>query len=219
MPEAPSAPPTGPPLSDADKAADAKLAHAATLAAAGAFHRPCPVVTLTRDEMQRAVIIGCRRNYASLLRGHAPRGGGESRKKESFWGYHIEGAGAELAVALLFNIPWSASVNTFRDEPDVTIHGHGYEVRLNMQAPELRVRPVDDDALSLIAVYGIMPNYTVIGWAPRAGDLKRASWLRNPGNRWPVYQIPYADLADVLDLMPTPDLLRVMGDRHFVERP
>lgn len=190
------------PLSAADLAAEAKMQDAAVLAGhlRGEIGRGCPVVVLTQPEIERAVITGCRRNYASLMAGHTPRGGID-RSKESFWGFHIEGAGAEMAVAKLLGVEWSASVNTFRTEPDVTVRGTGFEVRLNTRAPDLRIRPHDSPELAMIAVYGIIPKFFVVGYCTSNDHLRQPQFLTDPGRRGaPCWAVPYVLLNDVTAL-------------------
>jgi len=147
------------------------------------------IIKLNINEMLVAMYIGSRRQAESIYRDRKPRFP-ESVPGE-LWGFHIEAAHAELAVAKYFGIYWGFHVNTFHT-PDIinTI----LEVRWSMK-PFVKVRP--DDTGIVISVTGSCPNYEIKGWIT-AEEAKQEIYLYN---KEPIcYFVPHTKLHDISKL-------------------
>ena len=124
-------------------------------------------VSLNQNEVLVSTYIGSRRNAEASFRKRAPRF--PEKTPGELWGFHIEAAHAECAVAKYLGLYWGFGVNTFHT-PDIT--GTNYEVRWS-QRPNLKVRP--DDAGVVVSVSGKSPDYVINGWI-NAEDAKRDEW-------------------------------------------
>jgi hypothetical protein len=148
-------------------------------------------VTLSLHEMATARDVGGRRQLASLGKGLSDRHGFQGDP----WDVHIEGAGAEMAVAKQLNIYWEGSVNTFKS-PDLP----GIQVRRrSLPHYELLVRPCDSKDEVYVLVTGKMPQYRIHGWI-RGSDAMQERWLKGHGGRPPAYFVPHSSLAPMEDL-------------------
>ena len=124
-------------------------------------------VSLTANEVLVAGYVGMRRNAEASFRNRRPRF--PERVCGELWGFHVESAHAELAVAKYLGIYWGFGVNTFH-VPD--IDRTNYEVRWSSR-DDVKVRP--DDKGIVISVTGRCPNYTLKGWID-AEDAKQDRW-------------------------------------------
>lgn len=144
-------------------------------------------VTLTPDEVRRAVWVGVERQLEArrlnLPDRHGFTGDG--------WGEHIEGAAGELAVAKLLGWELDATVNTFKAGGDL---GEKVQVRTRSEHwMELIVRPDDRDGDYFVLVTGRIPRFRVRGWYP-GGAAKRPEWLQSHGGRPPAFFVPQGKL-------------------------
>jgi hypothetical protein len=146
-------------------------------------------VSLNQNEVLVSTYIGSRRNAEASFRKRSPRF--PEKTPGELWGFHIEAAHAECAVAKLLGLYWGFGVNTFHT-PDIT--GTNYEVRWS-QRPNLKVRP--DDSGIVISVSGKSPDYVVHGWI-NAEDAKRDEWkCASPP---PCYFVPHDKLRPIEEL-------------------
>ena len=151
-------------------------------------------VRLTWKEVYRAGQIGLKRNIQSMMRGleHVP----PLLKPLEAWINHIEGACAELAVAVWLKIPWEATVNTFRSGYDVG----KYQVRwVTERGYRLILSDKDTPGHAFILVEGRAPDYDLVGWL-RATDGLKPEFLQDYG-RGPAYYVP-RHLMNSLDTLP-----------------
>lgn len=130
-------------------------------------------VVLASDESRAAVQIGGDRVLRVRYKGY----------KDAFrqfdseeWRQHIEGAGAEVAVAKALGLYWSGQDGHMFKGPDV---GSDIQVRLRPKPdvqPDLGLRSSDDPSHRYVLVHGFMPEYELMGWCwghehPVEGDL------------------------------------------------
>jgi len=158
------------------------------------------IVWLRNDELRWGAITGIDRQLAILAKGGSGAGaygGTDSRG----WSENVDGAAAELAVAKLLGVPWSASVNTFNEEPDIlpdiqVRYGSGPNYRL-------LVRQKDKDEERFVLVLPCVPLfcYNVKGWLYGA-ECKQAKWLKDVHNgRPPMYLPPRSALRPMAELI------------------
>jgi hypothetical protein len=101
------------------------------------------------------------------------------------WINHIEGACAELAVAIWLVIPWSESVDQFRSGYDVG----KYQVRwVTKRGYRLILTEKDDPGHVFILVQGRAPDFELVGWL-RAVDGLQERFIEDHG-RGPAYYVP-----------------------------
>lgn len=106
---------------------------------------------------------------------------------------HIEGACAELAVAVLLDRPWIAETMPDGQKGDVV---PGLQVRATRhQGGHLILHPTDLNDHFFVLVTGVRPNLTVVGglWAR---DGKRQEWWREPQRGRPCFMVPPRGLRD-----------------------
>lgn len=140
-------------------------------------------VRLSWKQIYHAGQIGLKRNIRSMMRGlgHIP----PLLEPLEAWINHIEGACAELAVAVWLRIPWAATVDTFRSGYDVG----KYQVRwVTKRGYRLILSDKDDPGHVFILVEGRAPDYDIVGWL-RAVDGLRSEFIEDHG-RGPAYYVP-----------------------------
>jgi hypothetical protein len=146
-------------------------------------------ITLNANEMLVATYIGSRRNAEALHRKRKPRF--PEKTPGELWGFHIEAAHAELAVAKYLGVYWGFGVNTFHT-PDIV--NTPFEVRWSTKDC-LKVRP--DDKGIVISVTGTCPNYEIKGWI-HAEEAKHEAFLNK--QKPECYFVPHAKLNDISTL-------------------
>lgn len=146
-------------------------------------------ITLDANEVLVAGYVGMRRNAEASFMRRKPRF--PETVVGELWGYHVESAHAELAVAKALGIYWGFGVNTFHT-PDIA--GTEIEVRWSSRK-DLKIRP-DDNGI-VVSVSGRCPDYTINGWI-RAEDGKADEYLfrRDPH----CYFVPHDKLSPVSEL-------------------
>jgi hypothetical protein len=145
-------------------------------------------VTLTKEEMQMAALVGVARHWESWSKGHKTTFGLDP--DASLVSLHIDGAMGEVAVAKALGRYWSAGVNIFKG-PDL---GERVQVRTRSRHDyDLLVRPGDKSDHAYIHVTGSAPVLRVWGWV-WGHEAKQPEWLREHGGRDPAYFVPADEL-------------------------
>ena len=113
------------------------------------------------------------------------------------WGGHIEGAGAELAVAKAVNRYWAGF---YHHDPEKFAGDIGeIEVRWTWRMDgRLIVHDRDKDESPFVLVRGSFPEYDVVGWI-YGKNAKQSRYLYNGDGR-PAYFVPATDLWDMTTL-------------------
>jgi hypothetical protein len=139
-------------------------------------------VTLSREELELASMIGSKRHLNSMARGSQPAHGFQGDGLS----IHVEGAAAEIAVAKALGLYWPATVDSY-SAADI---GDDIQVRLRRKHEyELIVRPGDSDSHRYVHVTGTMPHFVVHGYIQGAAA-KRPEWLRSYANRPAAHFVP-----------------------------
>jgi hypothetical protein len=154
-------------------------------------------VKLTGYEMLIAAQAGVMRQVEAIRRERADNHGfaGDG------WGVHIEGAGAELAVAKATGLFWEAVVKN----PDA-LPGDVGEVQVRSTTrPDGRliVHREDPDDTLFIFVTGKLPEYTIRGAIPSTAAKDEKFWA-DPAKGRPAFFVPHGALSDLstFDLSP-----------------
>ncbi len=143
-------------------------------------------IELNANEVLVATYIGSRRNAEASFRGRKARF--PEKVVGELWGFHIEAAHAELAVAKYLGIYWGFGVNTFHVEDIVNTK---IEVRWSSRE-DVKVRP-DDNGI-IVSVTGKCPVYEIKGWI-KAEDAKQEKWKFNKA---PIcYFVPHKELNPI----------------------
>ncbi len=151
-------------------------------------------VELTRSELIVGAQVGMMRNAEARLRNSRPRF--SEKVPGELWGFHIEGACAELAFCKLLGIRWDRSVDTFH-VPDIP--GYRIDVRWS-QRSDAKVRP-DDNGVYIVKMGGMSPRFTYQGWI-YSEHAKVAKWKKDFGRGNPAYFVPVYKLRqDVPSLL------------------
>lgn len=142
-------------------------------------------IKLTANEVLVAGYIGMRRNAEASFNGRKSRF--PERIVGELWGFHIESAHAELAVAKALGIYWGFGVNTFH-VPDIV--DTNIEVRWSARN-DLKIRP--DDSGIVVSVTGKCPEYEIKGWITATEGKQKQFYHAFPP---PCYFVPHACLHD-----------------------
>jgi hypothetical protein len=124
-----------------------------------------------------------RRNAEAICRNRKPRF--KEKTVGELWGFHIESAHAELAVAKALGVWWGFGVNTFHTSD---IAGTDCEIRWSPRN-NVKIRP--DDTGTVISVTGKCPTYEIKGWIA-AEDGKKPEWYCSQPP--PCYFVPHTKL-------------------------
>lgn len=140
-------------------------------------------VVLTTAEIMEVGICGVMRQVENIKNDAKPAYGADDKAD---WQLHVEGCGAERAVAKYLNLYWPGKGRM--REPDV---GGLVEVR-SIDKPNNRLilheKDADDKAFCL--VYGLNGTYTIKGWI-WGKDGKREDYWSDPGrNGRPAFFVP-----------------------------
>lgn len=96
-----------------------------------------PVITLTQEELERAILVGIRRQRMSVKRKEK----GVANPGKHGYEMHLRGAVGELAVCKYLDVEWSASEGTYKAEADIA---PDIEVRCSsLSPPDLIMRQSD----------------------------------------------------------------------------
>ncbi len=146
-------------------------------------------IKLNANEVLVAGYIGMRRNAEASFRNRSPRF--PEKTVGELWGFHIEAAHAELAVAKYLGIYWGFGVNTFHTEDIVNSK---IEVRWSSRN-NVKVR--EDDFGIIVSVSGKCPTYNLMGWINADDAKKEQYYYKNPP---PCYFVPHEDLNKIQTL-------------------
>ena len=148
-------------------------------------------VKLTQEEIERAAMLGVRRNAEAAVRNSKARWGGLS----TCWNGHIQGSLAEMAFAKWMNCYWEGHTSTYTQKADVA----GCEVRWSSNN---KLKRKDSDALDqkYILVIGEAPVMTICGWI-WGHEFQKLGVFEDPGQRgkpaWFVDAIKLRPLSDL----------------------
>jgi hypothetical protein len=130
------------------------------------------LVTLTPNDLGWAEDVG-RRRLDSIIEYRRAHGSAQDRLGRDELSSHVQGACGELAFARWLNVPWSASVDTFKGEPDVA---PDFEVKtVEKHEPKrpyyLKVPLIDSQMARVIARRYVLvvldgARAWVLGWLP-----------------------------------------------------
>ncbi len=141
-------------------------------------------VRLTPEDMAWAERIARRRQDDAVRAGRPDRHGFVGG--EAGYALHVLGTAGELAVARALEVPWDATVNTFK-APDL---GGVVQVRARSEHwHDLIIRTEDRDDEIFVLVTGRPPDLTVHGWII-GQDAKQVQWKRDHGGRPSAYFVP-----------------------------
>lgn len=152
-------------------------------------------VTLTREEMLEAAIVGCRRRIASIYDNLDDDKG--EYNPNCPWMTDIEGAAAEFALAKYMGVPWNGGVNTFK-APDVA----HFQVRSStLPYGSLILRHRDkkmDEVYVLVTGKCERPwaKYRPVGWM-FCSEAKAPQFWRQDKKAWFVGQTYLHDLEQI----------------------
>jgi hypothetical protein len=144
------------------------------------------MVSLSKADVVRAEQVGRDRHQAALRDGHRDANGLRADYAQGLE-LHLNGACGELAFAHAINVPWEATVDTYKRVPDVA----GYEVRTRSKPWwDLIIRTDDRIEAKFALVLGQRPNFRIAGWI-HARDGRRPEWYRDRGERGsPCWWVP-----------------------------
>ncbi len=153
------------------------------------------LIELTNSQFTHACKIGELRQSEALEKNLPDKHGFDGVSGLSI---HIEGACGELAAALALNIPWDATVNTFKNIADLSSN---IEIRTRSKATyDLIVRADDKDTSLFILVLRLGPKkFDVVGWIS-GKDAKDKQWSKDYGNRPKAYFVPQSVLKNIQEL-------------------
>jgi hypothetical protein len=147
-------------------------------------------IALSSGDMAWVEQIAGRRQNEAVQAGRPDRHGFNGRDG---YALHRLGAAGELAVARALEVPWDATVNTFR-APDL---GGIFQVRTRSEHwHDLIVRSEDKDEEIFILVTGRPPDLVVHGWIV-GKDAKQHQWKNDYGGRPTAYFVPKAALQQL----------------------
>jgi len=155
--------------------------------------------TLDWDQVDEVVEEGVARRLRALRNGLRHRWGWTG---VGTWGEDIEAAGAEKALAVALDEPWTA-----RDNPDAVADvGTMNQVRwTDKTAGHLLLHPEDSDLQRHWLVTGLLPHFTIHGYVLGWEGKRREYWADRVGNGRPAFWIPQVVL--------TPAEVVVLGGR------
>jgi hypothetical protein len=153
------------------------------------------IVTLTQPECAVAAHAGTIRQRLNQDRTHQHGYTGVG------WDIHIEGAGAEMALAKYLGIYWVPAQMTPQGHAgDAAADVGPFEVRQTARANgSLILHKTDFADRAYVLVTGTMPTYNLQGWL-YAADGWREEWWRSDV-REPAYFVPQDQLR--MDRLPT----------------
>lgn len=156
-------------------------------------------VILTADQWNHAVKVGTARDRSSKAKGQMGRNGQlPSRSLQN----NIEGAAAELAVAIAVGVEWPAHVDTYLTQPDLTVPtvgavevkwsaGVGLIVRENDQADQVHVLCTGNGAIKHIVGWADLERIRALKAEPKHdfGNGRAPAWLIKPEalNAWGLF--------------------------------
>ena len=147
------------------------------------------VVTLTKAEAMRAVMIGGARHLRRL---DTPDRYDRPDDPISAWGEDIESVAGEMVVARFLNVYYQP-----KDEPD---HDdvRGLQVRqTTYKTGHLILHP--DDDLPAVLVIGVIPRFAIVGWIEPHHGKRERFWRADIAR--PCFMVPQSELRDPQELI------------------
>lgn len=145
------------------------------------------IVTLDRDEMYEAAVVGVQRRLNGTLNGKRDT---FNARPEDRWDRDIEGAIGEKAFSKWSGWPWVGKYGK----------GHADVGRAGVRVTRwpngcLLLHPPPDDHPNVpyVLLTGLAPTYTVRGWIWGWGGMKPEYWRDPVGDR-PAWFVPQSDL-------------------------
>ena len=154
-------------------------------------------VVLREDDLKHAASIGFRRQMENLCNGLSHRFNFPRHNASVAWGYHIEAAIAEKAVAVYLELPWNERVGDI-GVSDVGTH---IEVR-STDRPDgsLIVHETDRSGAVFVLVINNESNTRVLaGWIC-GYEAKRSQFWQEKCIGRPAYFVPQGELHDMREL-------------------
>lgn len=155
-------------------------------------------VALSLHEVLIAANVGVRRRLA-IIKDRSPDMYGQKPEHDG-WQCHIEGSGAELAVAKHFDLFWSGHVGDYKAfdvgpyEVRQTPHHNGHLI--------LQHKDLDKGDAPCILVTGSTPVFRLAGWIYGFEGLVNKYYTDKPRNGRPAFWIPQSDLRPMSSLPP-----------------
>jgi hypothetical protein len=148
---------------------------------------------LTPEEAKESNRIAWLRHQPGLVQQHGV-------ECQLFW-MDENGTAGEAACCKALGIPWSKSVNTFKNEPDA---GNNIEIRTTHHLRGcLIVRPDDKPYRYFCHVTGRNTNFRLWGWIP-GHEARLDKYVQAPNGRPPAWFVPIEalnnDLTELLRL-------------------
>lgn len=147
------------------------------------------VIELTKGELIATALAGAFRQARGLAEKDAHNFVGDG------WAIHINGVGAEIAVARALNV-YHDVFSPSRDRTTGDVAGLGVRSTPHAEG-HLIVYRADPPGIYVLAV-GAVPRYRVAGWIEKADACQGRWW--NAAARDPSFWVPQAALAS-LDLL------------------
>lgn len=152
------------------------------------------LVDLTAAEVIHAALIGALRHNNAAVNDRKDAVA-EPGELNSSLARHVNGAGAEIAVAKLMGLYWGGHLDRFKG-PDL---GKATQVRSRtLDRHDLIVRDADNSDHFYVLVTGVGPEFKVWGWI-KGVDAKQDKYRDNPGGLGRCYLIPKADLHPMIN--------------------
>ena len=146
-------------------------------------------IRLTYGELQKAAIIGCKRQVWNLHTGCRPRYGADSSND---WQVHIDGCQGEAALAKYLGVPWNGALGDYGAADvgkwQVRATRHHRNGRLPLHPPD---NDEDMFVLALILCDGVIDLAGQI----LCRDGKRQEFWTDPGTGRPAFFVPRRVLA------------------------
>lgn len=155
-----------------------------------------PFTTVTPDEWKMCCHVALDRHVSAVKKKLK-----DSVNKKRNWlddfRFHVMGAVGELAASKVLGIPFSGSVDTFKEQPDL----QDVEIRFRSNAEwQLILRDNDSDTARYVLARGLPPGaIEIVGWM-YGKDGKRPEFKANHGNYREAYFVPDSMLRDIKEL-------------------
>lgn len=144
-------------------------------------------VTLTAEEWNRACVLGTQRDDEARATGHHHKVKAADTSRDYQLQIHIEGVAGEMAFCKAAGVPFPATINTYRDQPDVP---PDIEVRTRSKHwHDLIVRTDDNPEYRVVLVTGSRGRYFVRGWI-LARAARRDEWWQTYGGGPGAWFVP-----------------------------
>jgi hypothetical protein len=146
---------------------------------------------LSSEDMHWVETVARQRQDEAVRAGRPDRHG---YRGSDGYALHRLGAAGELVVARFLEVPWEATVNTFK-APDI---GDILQIRTRSEHwHDLIIRPDDSDDEVFVLVTGEPPELIIHGWIV-GRDAKQSQWRNEHGGRPMAYFVPKIALQQLV---------------------